>query len=117
MNVCISPSPDVVDGCSCPEDAESLHSDIDKNKDDFLFYSQPVARSESMLSEVVWKYEEKNCDKCSDGSRSAWSRGGDWSSKGQMDSDWDDNGLRSIWGGGEVSVFNKLLISLLSSKF
>lgn len=102
MNVCISPSPDVVDGCSCPEDAESLHSDIDKNKDDFLFYSQPVARSESMLSEVVWKYEEKNCDKCSDGSRSAWSRGGDWSSKGQMDSDWDDNGLRSIWSGGEV---------------
>ncbi|XP_050508438.1 uncharacterized protein LOC114341448 isoform X1 [Diabrotica virgifera virgifera] len=89
--------------CACPDLTTANATTTALNKDNSSACpTNLIQRPESMLSEVVWKYEEKSCEKCH-GNNMAWSNN-DWSSsnKGQVDSDWAENGLRSIWSGGEI---------------
>ncbi|XP_018580144.1 uncharacterized protein LOC108917844 isoform X2 [Anoplophora glabripennis] len=57
------------------------------------------ARPESMIGEILWKYEAKTCEKCNN-NNVAWNA--DWLKGGQVDSEWDSQSLRNIWNGGEV---------------
>lgn len=57
------------------------------------------ARPESVLGEMLWKYEAKTCEKC-DNNNLTWNA--DWVKGGQVDSEWDSQSLRNIWNGGEI---------------
>lgn len=59
-------------------------------------------RPESMLAEILWKYEAKTCEKCNN-NNVTWNA--DWLKGGQVDSEWDSQSLRNIWNGGEVSNY------------
>ncbi|KAJ8920458.1 hypothetical protein NQ315_005326 [Exocentrus adspersus] len=57
------------------------------------------ARPESMLGEILWKYDTKICDKCNN-TNVTWNT--DCLKGDHVDSEWDSQNLRDIWNGGEV---------------
>lgn len=84
----------------------------------------PIHRSDrpdSVLGELLWKYELKTCEKCKSNSNNnfsnitKWNNVNNWSTT--FRSEWDSenlrNNLRNIWNGGEVRqfIYNIFLLS------
>lgn len=89
--------------CTCPTTFSS---------DEFLFCQiHRPQRPDSVLGELLWKYEFKSCEKCNSNNNNEnkvttkWNVN-NWSSTMNR-SEWDSenlrNNLRNIWNGGEVS--------------
>lgn len=80
--------------CTCLTDKNTAMT-MDNSSESCLVHP---TRPESMLGEILWKYEVKACEKCNN--NVTWNA--DWLRNSQMDSEWDSQNLRNIWNGGEV---------------
>ncbi|KAJ8961959.1 hypothetical protein NQ314_005861 [Rhamnusium bicolor] len=83
--------------CICPT-GENIETTMDNSP---INYPVHLTRPESMLGEILWKYETTTCEKCNN--NVTWNA--DWLRNSQVESKWDNQSLRNIWSNGEVRTF------------
>ncbi|CAH0559690.1 unnamed protein product [Brassicogethes aeneus] len=106
-----SPEEDDLKLCTCPHQSEhktAMNTDysgtgacavhpFNNNNNNYNINGRP----ESMMSEILWRYESRGCEACSNNNMLAWNT--DWPRSAQTKaSDWGGLSMRNIWSGGDV---------------